>query len=174
MNIHPGRVVADGSKRLTFGLRDGETPDVPKCEECGDLTYCANSSCKRCHPSTKGSHGHTDFGYLVEQGPSAFMANPPLKFRVGEPWFYYPMIFTRIDNTDNYFCYQVTREGPGLIKQYGYLYHWKTKETLTPIINEENGRDENAMWTWTEDMPSIGDALMELRIKFRTKFEESD
>jgi hypothetical protein len=102
------------------------------------------------------------------------MANPPLKFRVGEPWFYYPMTFTRIDNTDNYLCYQVSREGPGLIKQHGYLYHWKTQENSTTIINEENGCNENARWTWTEDMPSIGDALMELRIKFRTKFEESD
>ena len=163
--------MADGSSRITFQRGDNESPTVPKCEECGDLTYCANSSCKRCHPSTKGSHGHTDFGYLVAQGPSAFMANPPLKFRVGEPWFYYPMTFTRIDNTDNYLCYQVSREGPGLIKQHGYLYHWKTQENSTTIINEENGCNENARWTWTESMPSIREALAELRIKYRTKFE---
>jgi|TARA_B110001454_G_scaffold167767_1_gene157805 hypothetical protein len=99
------------------------------------------------------------------------MANPPLKFRVGEPWFYYPMTFTRIDNTDNYLCYQVSREGPGLIKQHGYLYHWKTQENSTTIINEENGCNENARWTWTESMPSIREALAELRIKYRTKFE---
>jgi len=163
--------MADGSSRITFQRGDNESPDVPKCEECGDLTYCANSSCKRCHPSTKGSHGHTDFGYLVAQGPSAFMANPPLKFRVGEPWFYYPMTFTRIDNTDNYLCYQVSREGPGLIKTHGYLYHWKTQENIPHIINKINDSDENARWTWTATMPSIREALAELRIKYRTKFE---
>ena len=163
--------MSDGSSRITFQRGDNERPDVPKCEECGDLTYCANSSCNRCHPSIKGSHGHTDFGYLVAQGPSAFMDNPPLKFRVGRPWFFRPITFTRIDNTDHYLCYQVSREVSGPIKEHGYLYHWKKPYVLMYQINKDNGSDENAKWTWTQSMRAIQETLQELRIKYRTKFD---
>ena len=176
--------MAHGSKGrpIFFGVPDGETPDVPKCEECGDLIYCTNrgcktcrpcddSGCKTCHPPINDEDPTTDFGYLVGQGPKAFMANPPLEFRVGEPWFLYPMTFSRIDNTDNYFCYQISREVGEDMKEHGYLYHWKTQQTLTHIINERNGSDENARWTWTKDMRSIREALMELRIQYRATFE---